>query len=51
MSDFLSMGGYGAYVWPAYLISAITLASLAAFIFGRERRARRRLAELDRRDD
>lgn len=25
MSDFLGMGGYGAYVWPAYLVFFIVL--------------------------
>jgi heme exporter protein D len=51
MNDFLSMGGYGAYVWPAYVISAVTLAALTMFIVVRARRARRRLSELEKRDD
>ena len=25
MTEFLNMGGYGLYVWPAYLIGAIVL--------------------------
>ena len=25
MSEFLHMGGYAAYVWPAYAITAIVL--------------------------
>ena len=25
MSEFLSMGGYGIYVWPSYLIVAVVL--------------------------
>jgi heme exporter protein D len=25
VSDFLGMGGYGAYVWPAYLVFFIVL--------------------------
>ena len=25
MTEFLNMGGYGPYVWPAYLIVAIVL--------------------------
>ena len=25
MTEFLNMGGYGLYVWPAYLIVAIVL--------------------------
>ena len=25
MTEFLNMGGYGLYVWPAYLITAVVL--------------------------
>ncbi len=49
MESFLSMGGYGAYVWPAYLISAATLAALSLLLVIRARRARRRLADLEKR--
>jgi len=28
MNDFFSMGGYAAYVWPAYGIAAIVLVAL-----------------------
>ncbi|MEH6403300.1 MAG: heme exporter protein CcmD [Sneathiella sp.] len=28
LNEFLDMGGYGAFVWPAYGVSAIILASL-----------------------
>lgn len=36
MSEFFNMGGYAAYIWPAYGISAVVLigltwASLAAY--------------------
>lgn len=30
MSDFLSMGGYAAFVWPAYAIAALVLLGLLA---------------------
>ncbi len=50
MSDFLSMGGYGAFVWPAYAVSAVTLIGLSAFILRRARSARRRLDDLEKRD-
>jgi heme exporter protein D len=49
MSDFFSMGGYGAFVWPAYAISAITLIGLATFLVRRARAAHRRLADLEKR--
>ena len=26
MSEFLSMGGYGAFVWPCFLLAAVVLA-------------------------
>lgn len=48
MSDFLSMGGYAAYVWPSY---ALTLATIILNIYWARRllarsreEARRRLA-------
>jgi heme exporter protein CcmD len=44
MSGFFDMGGYGAYVWPAYLISALAIGGLAFFIWRRGRDLRRRLA-------
>jgi len=28
MQEFLSMGGYGAYVWPSYGLTAIVLVAL-----------------------
>lgn len=28
MSDFLAMGGYGAYVWPAFGFAAVVLLGL-----------------------
>ena len=28
MAEFLSMGGYGAYIWPAYLITFAVLAGM-----------------------
>jgi heme exporter protein D len=43
MSDFLAMGGYGAYLWPSYAVFVIVLAIDA--IAPRIRR-RRVLAEI-----
>ena len=28
LSDFFNMGGYGAYIWPAYGVSALVLLAL-----------------------
>lgn len=44
------MGGYGAFVWPAYAVSAVTLIGLAFVIRARAARARKRLAELEDRN-
>ncbi len=30
MSDFLDMGGYAAFIWPAYLIAAVILGGILA---------------------
>ena len=43
MSDFLSMGGYGAYVWPAYAAFFLILGSEALLPLLKRRRV---LAEL-----
>ena len=44
MSDFLAMGGYGAYVWPAFGFAAIVLLGL---LLQSWRTARRRAAEFE----
>ena len=28
MSDFLTMGGYGSYVWPAYVVAVVVMVGL-----------------------
>lgn len=43
MSDFLNMGGYAAYVWPAYGVSALAIGGLVFAIWRRGRDLRRRL--------
>lgn len=51
MSDFFAMGGYAAYVWPAYAVSALVLSGLALAVWRRGRTLRRRLQEAQRRAD
>lgn len=51
MKDFLAMGGYGNYVWPAYAISFVVLAGLVAFILRKAEASKRRLRELESRKD
>ena len=45
MTEFLNMGGYGLYVWPAYLIVAIVLVLNLVVPL---RRHRRLLSEMSR---
>ena len=47
VSEFLAMDGYGAYVWPAYGVSALALLTLSVLIYRRARRAARRLREIE----
>jgi len=43
MNDFLDMGGYGAFVWSAYGVTFLALATLALANWRRGRRLHRRL--------
>jgi heme exporter protein D len=45
LTDFFAMGGYAAYVWPAYGIAALVLIALLVASW---RGARRRVAEVER---
>ena len=40
-ADFMAMGGYGAYVWGAYLIAAALVMIEVAAVRARLRNARR----------
>jgi len=51
IQSFLNMGGYAAFVWPAYGATALVLAGLAAMSLGRMRASERALAELRGADD
>jgi heme exporter protein D len=51
MSEFLSMGGYGGYVWPAYGVSAVAILGLVLAIWRRGRRLSKRLEETASRDN
>ncbi len=43
MQDFFDMGGYAAYVWTAYGISAFVLALLSYSIWRRSKNLAKRL--------
>ncbi|MEX1109434.1 MAG: heme exporter protein CcmD [Dongiaceae bacterium] len=47
MSDWLDMGGYARFIWPAYLAAALVLGALTVASVCRLRRLRRALARLD----
>jgi len=46
LSDFLAMGGYAGFVWPAYGIAALVLGGILAASLRSLRRRERMLAEL-----
>ncbi|SMF11852.1 heme exporter protein D [Tistlia consotensis] len=48
LDDFLAMGGYAVYVWPAYLLAAIVLIGLFAVSRAELRRRERHLQALER---
>lgn len=48
MSHFLAMGGYAAFVWPAYGVSVIGLVAASVLTLRAYRRAKARLAEVGR---
>lgn len=48
MKAYLAMGGYWAYVWPAWALAVGILAGLYAVSVRQERGARRRLDALGR---
>jgi heme exporter protein D len=43
MTGWLAMGGYAAFVWPAYAVAVIVLGGLAAMSWRRYRAVRREL--------
>lgn len=46
--NFFDMGGYAAFVWPAYGVSLVVLCALAAGTLIRRHRVLRQLAALER---
>jgi heme exporter protein D len=41
MNEFFAMGGYAAYVWPAYAVSVVALIALAVLSWRDMKRAER----------
>ncbi len=48
MSGFLAMGGYAAFIWPAYGVSVALLGAAIALTWRAYARAKARLAALER---
>ncbi len=48
VAKFLAMGGYAAYVWPAYAAAVAVLGGLLLWSLGAYRRSRRELERLQR---
>jgi heme exporter protein D len=48
MHDFLSMGGYAAYVWPSYAVAAAILLANIVGPLQRERRLRAMIRRTER---
>ncbi|MDE2133451.1 MAG: heme exporter protein CcmD [Alphaproteobacteria bacterium] len=46
MSEFLSQGGYGFYVWSSFAVSAAAVGFMIAFTLCAWRKAKRALAAL-----
>jgi len=48
MAHFFSMGGYAAFVWPAYGVSFVGIAAMIWLTLRDYAAAKRRLAQLER---
>jgi heme exporter protein D len=47
MEEFLRMGGYAKFVWPAYGVSALAIGGLVFAVWRRSRKLRRKLKDLE----
>ncbi len=47
MSEFLQMGGYAHFVWPAYIVSGLVIGGLSLAIWRRGRILQRRLSRFE----
>jgi heme exporter protein D len=51
MAHFFAMGGYAAFVWPAYGASALGIGGMIAFTLREYALAKRRLAGIEAADE
>jgi heme exporter protein CcmD len=47
MANFFAMGGYGVYVWPAYIASALVLMAAIVVSLQAHARAKRSVRQLE----
>ena len=47
MAEFFAMGGYAAYVWPAYVASILTLAAAVVMTLRAHAKARQNVHRLE----
>jgi heme exporter protein CcmD len=47
MAEFFAMGGYGAYIWPAYIASILTLAVAVVITLRAHAKARENVQRLE----
>jgi heme exporter protein D len=50
MAHFFAMGGYAAFVWPAYGVSLVGVGAMIWWTLRDYARAKRQLAQLERDD-
>jgi heme exporter protein D len=48
MTSFFAMGGYAAFIWPAYAVSAVALVGMIWQCVAAWRAAKKRLDDLER---
>ena len=48
MSDFWNMGGYGAFIWPAYGVTVLALGTAIVWTVAAWRRAKAKLVALEK---
>lgn len=46
MLQFLSLGGYAAYIWPSYILTAVMLSGLSWMIIRRNRQIKSKIKSL-----
>ena len=48
MSEYLAMGGYAAFIWPAYAAAAAILGGMTVLTLRRHRAASRALEQVEK---